>query len=156
MSYFKRDQLLHETLREGREYEAFRDAMFQSGLVALRKKRRETTGRLHWALAASILFGIGLGMWGLTGKSKSPEVTSAKPLDSFVSRPLAAREVVHSTLDRRVLFQTEKLQPALEVVTTESIPLIELNDRELLAAFENKPAGFVQNNGHREFMVLGH
>jgi hypothetical protein len=155
MSSSDKNRLLNETLRESRQYEAFRNAIFQAGLTELRKTRPTARSWTPWALAASLLVGIGVGIWGMTRKSEHPQVVIASSVDSFVSRPLSAGDVVRSTADDRLLVQTERAHGAVEVVTTEHVPLTELDDRELLSVFGKKPAGFVQNNGHLQFMVLG-
>src|SRR5262245_22341866 len=135
MSSSDTNRLLRETLRESCEYEAFRNEMFQSGLAELRKKRRGAASWMQWALAASILFGIGLGIWGVT--RQTPEIATESSVDSFVTVPLEPLRVVHSTKDDLVLVETRKAEATVEMVTTEQVPLVQLNDDELLAAFGN-------------------
>jgi hypothetical protein len=156
MSSFERNKLLTDTLRESAEYERFREAIFKNGLAEIRKKRAPARLRRQWAVAASIMFGIGLGLWQATRRSEPPPapVARARSVNSFVSRPLDLANVVHSTADDRLFVQTPHGNTTVEVVTKSRVPLIELNDRDLLATFANKPAGFVQNSGHTEFILL--
>jgi hypothetical protein len=154
MSSFETNRLLTDTLRESRQYETFREVMFKKGLAEIRKKRPAARLPINCAVAASIVFGIALGLWGMSRKSESPAVPHAGSVDSFVSRPMDLASVLHSTTDDHLFVQTRDGNSLVEVVTKDRAPLIELNDRELLAAFANKPSGFVQINGHLEFMLL--
>jgi hypothetical protein len=155
MSSFERNGLLHDTLRENREYEAFRELMFKKGLAEIRKKRAAARFSMPWAVAASVVFGIALGLWGISRRSEPPQVASVHSVDSFLSRPLATALVVRSKSSEGLFVRTSKAEANLEMITTEQVPLVELSDQELLAALGNKPVGFVQNNGHLEFMELG-
>jgi hypothetical protein len=156
MSSSEKNRLLNETLREDREYEVFRAILFEAGLADFRKKQGMPMFWKPWALAASVAFGIGLAIWATNRNSGSPQVTATEGLvDSFVSRPLSTAELVRSKPDPRLLVHTPKNDINLEIVKTEQVPLIELNNQDLLATFGNRPAGFVEHDGHLEFMVLG-
>jgi hypothetical protein len=156
MSSFERNKLLTDTVRESAEYEGFREAIFKNGLAEIRKKRAPASLWRQWAVAASIVFGVGLGLWRTTRRAEPPPASLARAgsVDSFVSRPLDAASVVHSTPDDRLFVQTPHGKTTVEIVTKSRVPLIELNDRDLVAAIGNKPAGFVQNNGHMQFIIL--
>jgi hypothetical protein len=150
----EKNRLLTETLCENREYEAFRSSTFKAGLAELRKMRRAAPFWTQWPLAASVTFCIGVAIWGITRKSDHPQVVVESSVDSFASRPLSSAEFVRSKPDPRLFVQTAKNEAHLDVIKTEQVPLIELSDEDLLAAFGDKPVGFVQSNGHFEFMVL--
>ena len=154
MSSSDKNRLLNETLRENREYETFRAAVFEAGLIELRNKRRAPSLWMQWPLAASIAFGIGLATWGIVRKSDPPQLVIESSVDSFASRPLSTAELVRSKPDERLLVQTAESDINFEVIKTEQVPLIELSNQDLLAAFGNKPVGLVQSDGHLEFMVL--
>lgn len=147
------ERILRETLRESAEYEAFRSEMFQSGLKMLRKERRGARPWMRWAMAACLVFGIGLGVWSAKRREEVGPVAGEKVEGLVASRPLAANELVRSAADERLFVQTRSLE-MVEVVKTEQVPLVEMNDRDLLALFGDQPVGFVQHDGKVELVVV--
>jgi hypothetical protein len=147
--------LLNDTLRDAR-YEAFRARTFAAGLKVVRSKRPPLASPARLALAAAVALLLGLA--NALVRHLNLEPTRAESHDSatvFVAtRPLAPGEVVRSSRDPSLFASTEQNSATFETVATIHLLAQQLNDRELLAIFANRPTALVRRGDRREFLLL--
>jgi hypothetical protein len=147
--------LLNDTLRDAR-YEAFRARTFAAGLKVVRSKRPPLVWPTRLALAAAVALLLGLPIALVRHRNLEP--IRAESHDSatvfLATRPLAPREVVRSSRDPSLFVSTEQNSASFESVATIHLLPQQVNDRELLAIFGNRPTALVRRGDRSEFLLL--
>lgn len=157
-----KEKLLNDVLRDP-NYEAHRKETLELCRAEFRKERKRSIPP-WFAMAASLLV-VALLVSRYTGRS--PEIISmdgqgAEPQNvekqsvAYVSTgSMAPFEVVRSVPDRSIPFDTRNgPDDLISIVESDASNVREISDQQLLAIFEDQPAGFVHKESGKELVIF--
>lgn len=150
----EKQNLLNEILFDS-DYDAFRHECFRAGLIAFRARhphrKRFSPALLAMAAVIALLFAIVT----LTRPTPGLHLEPKSPVETVVSAPLNATDVVHTESAAAIFLQTDLSKPSFETVESSRTTLpAELNDRALLAVLGDRPIAIVRRGDSSKVLIL--